>query len=116
MLALLLATCKTNGASVAVDSKDSHVTATESYKESAKETSYGDDNHNPRIGLYMQKVDPYGTVGPIGGNQAFFLTSLPSYGNPDCSPQVQIIDVNWKLIVLLMGSTFHYVAMWLKLK
>lgn len=94
MLALLLATCKTNGASVAVDSKDSHVSATESYKESAKETSYGDDNHNPRIGLYMQKVDPYGTVGPIGGNQAFFLTSLPSYGNPDCSPQVQIIDVN----------------------
>lgn len=85
---------------MAVDSKDSHATATESYKDSAKEIAYGDEHQDSRIGLYTQKVDPYGTVGPIGGNKAFVLTSLPSYGNLDCSPHVQIIVVNLKADVL----------------
>ena len=77
---LLLAACETDGASVAVDSKDSHVVAASSDKD-AKEAAHVDEQLDPRIGLYMQKVEQYGSVGPIGGNSAFYL--LPSYGNFD---------------------------------
>jgi hypothetical protein len=80
---LLLATCKTDGASVAVDSKDSNVKPAAD----AKEATHVDEQADARMGLYTQKVEPYGSVGPIGGNSAFYLTSLPGYGNlrPTCA-------------------------------
>jgi hypothetical protein len=90
---LLLATCQTNGASVAVDStKDSNVKP--AAETSTKETAAKEEQLDPRIGLYMQKVDAYGSVGPIGGNSAFYLTSLlPGYGNFDLGPACATVHV-----------------------
>lgn len=101
---LLQATIQTDGASVAVDSK-------ESYPETADNKDSKDSNNNngandeldPRIGLYKQQIYHYDSVGPIGGNQAFYLTSLPSSGNFHGFPQVQTIDVNRLLNCLLNG-------------
>jgi hypothetical protein len=96
---LLLATCETDGASVAVDSKDSHVASTAD-KES-KEAPHVDEQLDPRIGLYMQKVDQYGSVGPIGGNSAFYL--LPSYGNFDLRPSSADNRCQWEAYCFLNG-------------
>ncbi len=84
-MVLLLVTCKTDGASVAVDTKEAYVETVTDTKD-AKETSNtgaADEQVDPRIGLYMQQYNPYGSVGPIGGNSAFYLTSIPN-GNFEC--------------------------------
>jgi hypothetical protein len=98
LVVLLLATCKTDGASVAVDStKDSYVkpaaAETDTKEAAAKDQQ---EQLDPRIGLYTQKVEAYGSVGPIGGNSAFYLTSLlPGYGNCRFAPCpcVHVINV-----------------------
>ena len=77
---LLLVTYKAHGASVAVD-KSETVEATKETKEPS--TNGAEEAVDPRIGLYTQQINPYGQVGPIGGNSAFYLTSLPEYGNFD---------------------------------
>lgn len=83
LVVLLLATCKTDGASVAVDStKDSYVKPAAVETDTKEASAKDQEQLDPRIGLYMQKVEAYGSVGPIGGNSAFYLTSLlPGYGN-----------------------------------
>jgi hypothetical protein len=94
---LLLATCKTDGASVAVDStKDSYVKPAAAETDTKEAAAKDQEQLDPRIGLYMQKVEAYGSVGPIGGNSAFYLTSLlPGYGNCRFAPCpcVHVINV-----------------------
>lgn len=73
---------------MAKDNTSSDNTTKESTGSNAKESSGdpssstgsaegGGDEQNARIGLYMQKVYGYGdSFGPMGGNRAFYLTSL----------------------------------------
>ena len=80
---LLLTSNWVNGASLPVDAKKS---ASSESSEPAAETSSSadasssnDDSQDARIGLYAQKQYDGYSFGPIGGNSAFYLTSLPGY-------------------------------------
>ncbi len=51
---------------------------------SSDSSSPSTDEQNARIGLYMQKLYGY-SVGPMGGNSAFYLSSLPASGYADAA-------------------------------
>lgn len=51
---------------------------------SSDSSSSSTDEQNARIGLYMQKLYGY-SVGPMGGNSAFYLSSLPASGYVDAA-------------------------------
>ena len=78
---------------VDTDRKDGVAVETDTKEAAAKDQQ---EQLDPRIGLYMQKVAATGSVGPIGGNSAFYLTSLlPGYSNcrfVPC-PCVHVINV-----------------------
>lgn len=89
---LLFVSAVVNGASVAVDSKSGteaaqpdtaqlDTDAAQSKKlEVEASVAEGHDSTDPRIGLYTQQIVNLESVGPIGANQAFYLTT--SDGKP----------------------------------
>ena len=68
-----------SGAVLPDSNKETSEPAAESSSADSSSSSTNDDSQDARIGLYAQKAYDGYSFGPIGGNSAFFLTSLPGY-------------------------------------